>query len=63
MSKFISAVSTVAINIMPRRTGLFEPDFKLATRNPNASDYLTKDPLTYHGKILAGHILEIAELF
>jgi hypothetical protein len=44
---------------MPNRSGIFSPTFENLCRNPNASAYLTKDPLVQHDKVYAGTLTQI----
>lgn len=58
-SKVLSAISDVALKLMPNRTGLFEPLYENVCKNPTASEYLKKDPNCYHGKVFVGTLQQM----
>lgn len=57
--KILAALSTLALKILPNRAGIFSPTFENLCRNPNASAYLSKDPLVQHEKVYAGTLTQI----
>lgn len=58
-SKMLSAISDVALKLMPNKAGLFQPSFERVVKNPNASKYLDSDKIAYHEKVFVGTLMQM----
>lgn len=61
-SKVLSTLSDFALKIMPNKTGIFALKYEDVTSNPNASEYLHKNPETYHDKVFVGSLMQLMTL-
>ena len=57
----LSSISGFALKLMPNTTGLFKLNFAQATRNPSVVDFLEKDPLVYHEKVMVGTLTQMSD--
>ena len=60
-SNTLSAISGFALKLMPNKTGLFKLNFSQATRNPSVAEFLEKDPLVYHQKVMVGTLTQMSD--
>lgn len=58
-SKALSAISDVALKMMPNKTGLFQPNYTMNVKNPNATQFLVKDKLIHHDKVMVGSLMQM----
>lgn len=58
-SKVLSAVSDIALKMMPNKTGLFQPNYTMNVKNPNATQFLIKDKLVNHDKVMVGTLMQM----
>lgn len=61
-SKVLSAVSDVALKLMPNKAGLFQPNYERSVRNPKASEYLKQDKLVYNEQVKVGTLMQMMNL-
>lgn len=58
----MSAVSDFALKLMPKKTGLFAPDYTRTVKNPTATEFLKKDEKVNHDKVVIGTLMQMMNL-
>ena len=61
-NKILATISEFALKLIPNRTGMFATDPLKASKNPNVSEYIDKDPYVYHEKIYANTLMQMVKL-